>query len=300
MGDRDSPLAVDVPRAAQDRPSWVKVGVIAAVGFGIGVLWPRIAGVRLGPSAPGDAPPAAVSPAAAPRPETPAPDRAPAVLASAPSASAIPSAAASAPTAGPPHVVVSRGAVLGCKNDEGEALKGGACGALAGFDAIARPRLAHLRECSAAEGATGKLSVTFGLDFKGNRINVEIGRSTVPNLESISGCVKQNFAGVSLGAIDHDHPRYTVSYNATLGPPEAGAATPSATGSTPTSIDAPTASVVWEVAIVRDAPRTGQVVARLQRGTKVRVGQTQDNWYRVRYGGGFTSEGWVYRGSIGR
>jgi hypothetical protein len=58
--------------------------------------------------------------------------------------------------------------------------------------------------------------------------------------------------------------------------------------------------VVWEVAIVRDTPKTGQVVGRLQRGTKVRVGVMQDGWYRVRYGSGFTSEGWVYRGSIGK
>jgi hypothetical protein len=300
MRDKDSPLAVDVPRAAEDRPSWVKVGIIAAVGFGVGVLWPRIAVERLGPSAPGDAPPAAGAPAAPRPPEVPALDRAPAVLASAPSAT--PSASASAPsaTAGPPHVVVSKGMVVGCKNDEGDALKGGACGGLAGFDAIARPRLAHVRGCSAADGVTGKLAVTFGLDFKNNRINVEIGRSSVPNLESIGGCVKQNFAGVSLGAMDHEHPRYTVSYNATLGPPEAGSSTPSGTATSPVSTDAPTASVVWEVAIVRDTPRTGQVVTRLQRGTKVRVGQGQDNWYRVRYGSGFTSEGWVYRGSIGR
>jgi hypothetical protein len=224
----------------------------------------------------------------------------------APSAStpAGPSAsAASAPTAGPPHVVVSKGVVVGCRTEDGEALKGDkACGAVTGLDAIARPRIAHLRDCSAAEGVTGKLSLVFGLDFKGNRINVELGRgSTVPNLESIGGCVKQSFAGVSLGAMDHEHPRYTVSYNATLGPGEPGvplSALGAASGGV--SADAPTASVVWEVAIVRESPRTGQVVARLQRGTKVRVGQGQENWYRVRYGAGFTTEGWVYRGAIGR
>jgi hypothetical protein len=311
MGDKESPLAVDVPRAAEDRPSWVKVGVIAAVGFGIGILWPRIAGVRLGPSAPGDTPPAAGAPPIAPRgPEAPASDHAPAVLASAPglsqeartSASAVPSAAASA-AQGPPHVVVSRGAVVACKTDDGEALKGGqACGALTGFDAIARPRIAHLRECSAADGATGKLSLVFALDFKNNHVFVDVGKSsTVPNLESIGGCVKQSFAGVSLGAMDHEHQRYTVAFNATFSAPEPGGAT--STPGTPAgnvSPDAPTAAVVWEVAIVRDSPRIGQVIGRLQRGTRVRVGQGQDNWYRVRYGSAFASEGWVYRGSIGR
>jgi uncharacterized protein YgiM (DUF1202 family) len=41
-------------------------------------------------------------------------------------------------------------------------------------------------------------------------------------------------------------------------------------------------------------------VARLQRGTKVKVGAGQDGWYRVQYGSDFTSEGWVYRGAIGK
>jgi hypothetical protein len=302
MRDKDGPLAVNVPRAAEDRPSWLKVGVIAAVGFAVGVLWPRLAGVRMGPSAPGDTAPAASAPAA-PRPaEGPAPSGAPAVLAS---TSAAPTSASApvAASAAAPHVVVSRGAVVACKTDEGENLRGGqACGGLVGFDHIARPRLSRIKECPAAEGGSGRLSVVFALDFKGNRINFDIGKSTsVPNTEAIAACVKQSFSGVSLGAIDRDHPRYTVSYNVTLNPGEPGAAAAASGGATPAATaDAPTASVVWEVAIVRDAPRTGQVIGRLQRGTRIRVGQGQDNWYRVRYGTGFSSEGWVYRGSIGR
>src|SRR5450432_1642672 len=112
--ERDRPFSVDLPRAAEDRPAWVKVGVIAAVGFAVGVAWPRIAGVRLGPSAPGDAPSAATSSSPAPRGSEPAAGTAPAVLATAPSAP--PSAAA--PPSGPPHVVVSRGVITTCKNDD--------------------------------------------------------------------------------------------------------------------------------------------------------------------------------------
>ena len=48
----DGPLSVQIPRPAADRPSWSRVGVIAAVGFIVGVAWPRLAGVRLGPSVP--------------------------------------------------------------------------------------------------------------------------------------------------------------------------------------------------------------------------------------------------------
>jgi SH3-like domain-containing protein len=60
------------------------------------------------------------------------------------------------------------------------------------------------------------------------------------------------------------------------------------------------ALVVWEVAIIRDAPKTGKVVARLQRGSTLRVGAVKDGWYPVRYGEDFSGDGWVYRGAIGR
>ena len=52
---KDVPLAVEVPSPERDKPAWVKVGVIAAVGFIVGIAWPRLVGVRLGPSAPGEA-----------------------------------------------------------------------------------------------------------------------------------------------------------------------------------------------------------------------------------------------------
>jgi hypothetical protein len=45
-------------------------------------------------------------------------------------------------------------------------------------------------------------------------------------------------------------------------------------------------------------PRT--LVARLPRGTKVKVGTSKDGWYQVKYGDGFANEGWLYRGAIGR
>ena len=60
------------------------------------------------------------------------------------------------------------------------------------------------------------------------------------------------------------------------------------------------AAVEWEVALVRDLPKTGQVVARLPRGTKVKVGSAKEGWYSVKYGAAFANEGWLYRGAIGR
>ena len=52
---KEVPLAVGVPAADRDKPAWVKVGVIAGVCFVVGIAWPRLVGVRIGPSAPGEA-----------------------------------------------------------------------------------------------------------------------------------------------------------------------------------------------------------------------------------------------------
>ena len=51
---------------------------------------------------------------------------------------------------------------------------------------------------------------------------------------------------------------------------------------------------------MRDAPKVGTIVARLPRGTKVKLGPTKDGWYQVKFGDDFGTEGWVYRGAVGR
>jgi hypothetical protein len=226
--------------------------------------------------------------------------------------------AAPAPEA--PAVTVNRGVVLTCKTEDGEVKKGAlGCGAVPGFDGIAQPRLRKLAQCPAALGATGKLSIVFNIDFPQNKVTVEIGKSsTVANMDAFASCVRPAFQGVSLGALDHQNPHYALFYSLVFSPKNVAAAVASAGAATPTPLpvtpaspaspspaaadsDESTAQVIWEVAIVRDTPRTGQVLARLQRGTKIHLGSSgQDGWYRVKYGTDFASEGWVYRGAIGR
>jgi hypothetical protein len=58
--------------------------------------------------------------------------------------------------------------------------------------------------------------------------------------------------------------------------------------------------IEWPMAIVRDAPRDGKIVARLPKGTSVRIGSAKSGWYPIRYGEAVANEGWVYRGAIGR
>ena len=107
---------------------------------------------------------------------------------------------------------------------------------------------------------------------------------------------------MSVSALEHEHPRYTVAYSVgfeTRQPASPAVATSAAATSSATSADA-AAQVAWEVALVRDSPKTGKVVARLQRGTTVRIGTPKEGWYPVQYGDDFTRAGWVYRGAIGR
>jgi hypothetical protein len=313
-------VRVHVPTAAEDRPPWVKVGVIALVGFVVGVVWPRLAGIRPGPASPAESAANASASAQARASESAAPQRtplaasAPAVPGPAPSASAAASTAPSPPS-GPPTVTLGRGAVIACKNQDGESLKGAAaCGGLGGLDALATPHLRKLAQCPAVEGQSGKVVMILNVDFAAGSVGLSIGKATtVPNPDGIATCMRPHAIGIRPAALAHEHPRYTVLYTAILAAGEASSAgghaggtagdTPTAASSgagTTASSDSPSAQVVWEVALVRDNPRTGQIVGRIQRGTRVRVSAgPQEGWYRIKYGGS-ASEGWVYRGAIGR
>jgi hypothetical protein len=306
----DGPLQVQIPGPADDQPSWTRVGVIAAIGFIVGVAWPKLAGVRLGPSLPADATSATASGAPPPAGEPPSAAPTPAVAA----AIATPSIAAAAPTPAPvassPMLTVSHGAVFSCKTSDGDSLKGGDCGTLPGLDGVVMPRLRKLAECADAAGETGKLHLVAHVDFARGGLGVDLGRGQgVSSPDALLACAKGDVAGASLAGIPHDNPRYSVSYTvtfggaagATAGGAESATSTPG-TPSTPAStgpVDGE-AQVVWEVALIRDAPKTGKVLARLQRGSQVRIGAAHDGWYPVKYGDGFASDGWVYRGAIGR
>src|SRR5258707_3615989 len=113
LPERGRDLSVQVPPPSADRPSWTKVGVITAIGFSVGVAWPRIAGVRLGPSVPETSSETAAAAAPSSSAET---------AAAGTGASAEPAAVASiaspvpAPSALPgPTIAVGHGTVVACK-----------------------------------------------------------------------------------------------------------------------------------------------------------------------------------------
>jgi len=327
---KDAPYAVDVPSPDKDSPAWVKVGVIAAVGFVIGIAWPRVMGVKLGPSAPGES--AASAKASGAR----APDAPPASVAAAksgvtPSASASATAASASGSAasaggGPPNISVQKGAVISCKTGDGDVKKGKECGGVAGLDLLVAPRIRKVATCTAAEGQTGKLTFIVNADFGKNTFGWDVGKSsTVGNLEGITGCLKTHFQGVGTAGVTHEHAKYTVSYSATFAP---GAEAPKddanakndkadkndkgddkseAKGKdgkdekSDVALGAGAeATIGWEVALVRDAPKTGSVVARLPRGSKVKIGASKDGWYSIKFGDGFANDGFIYRGALGK
>jgi hypothetical protein len=298
----DGPLSVHVPSPGDDRPSWLGVGAIAVVGFVVGVAWPRLAGVRLGPSVP-EGTIASVSPSADPaplgRPSSAVPPPAvPAAMAAPAAVSVAPAAVAPSPAG--PRVSVAHGAVFACKTPGGESLKGNDCGTLGGLDAVVMGKLRKLAECPEAASTSGTLHLVVRPDFTRDAVTVGLGREHgVSTAEPLLACAKSALGGVSLTGIAHENARYSVAYAVSFGAPVAAAPPPAANA--PVAAADGTAQVEWEVAIVRDAPNTGgKVLARLPRGTPLHLGSAKDGWYPVKYGDAFGSDGWVYRGAIGK
>jgi len=293
----DAPLSVEIPAPLGDRPAWGKVGIIAGCGFVLGIAWPSLTSTRIAPHPPGEG---AASAAAA---STPAPNAAPAEPPVAPS-----KPPATAASAGPPErIAVGHGAILNCRDQGEESTED--CGSLE-FDPVAVPRIKALAQCPGAAGAAGKLSLGFDVDFRRKEVRVMNGKSTTlpkEKAEALVKCADTAFDKVSLAEIPHKHRRYLIFYTATFaGADKVAAAEPPADKPTvegpvagTTTSESPAsgfATVVWDVVLVRDAPKTGSVVGRIMRGSRVKVIAHQGEWYRVSFG---ATEGWVYRGTIG-
>ena len=314
-------LNVEVPAqpggAEASSSPFVRVGVIALVGFGVGVAWPRVMGIQVGP---------------APIPSLTAgePESDPRALATAgtatplASASAAPAASNSAPTKanGPVAITIAKGVVLSCRNSEGETLKGRECGgAPKGLDAFVAPHLGKLAQCPAASEAQGKLSAVLTFDFRASRLTSEVGKSsTVSTTEPLGKCLKEALSGVELPTVSHEHSRYAVAYSVNFEPGQKSAAAdssakpapadsadeatdpaaPSASGSSgPMPSEGSSAVIEWDTARVRNAPRNGEIIARWSKGTKVTVVTHQGGWLKVKRDGS-SEEGWIYKSALGR
>jgi hypothetical protein len=202
-------------------------------------------------------------------------------------------------------ISVGQGFILNCW-DYADA-KQKECGSLQ-FDPIAVPKIKSLAQCPAAAGVAGKLSIGFDIDFRKKTVHPKVGKSTSvarESAETIIKCAEPLFENLGLWEVPHEHRHYTVFYTAELSPPGKQAETQSdhpavegriagtTTGETPAS---GMATIGWDVALVRDAPKTGSVVGRILQGSKVKMVGRQGEWYRVQYG---AIDGWIHRGAMG-
>ena len=285
---RRGSLRVEVPRPEQDKPELGRVGVIAAAGFAIGIAWPWLAGVRLVPSPPKEDSVEAAVPSAAP----------------ALAGSAAPAAApAGSEAPAPPQrtdaetTKISDMQVTGCRDGKGKKKKD--CDKIAIDDRV-RPHLAALTACQEARGASETLSIGLELSFVEQTItDTFAGKSTTFDREkahALVDCAKKELATVRLDGLGHEHDEYTVFYFVQFIPP--GTAVTERPAGDDTAEASGLATVVWDVAVVRDQPEDGKIVTRLRYGTRVAVSARRGKWYEVKYDAK-GAKGWVHQNALG-
>ncbi|RYZ01963.1 MAG: SH3 domain-containing protein [Myxococcales bacterium] len=295
--DKRPALKVEVPGSKEDGVKFGRVGIIAAVGFAIGIAWPRLAGVKLVPSVPV---PAAAEASARELTGAPAETSKPAPAAPLP----VPSVPA-ADKAPAERVLISDVQVASCRNEQGKRAQ--SCDRIE-FDRLAREHLRELAACPGTESAAGVLSLGFELDFGAGKVkSIQSGKSTSLEQDVVDrflACAKDGFANVPLAGIAHEQRAYTLYYRLELLSPAGSAAKPSATEPAPAASGestpaSGTATVSWDVALVRSQPaRDGEVRARVLSGTRVVVTGKSGDWFRIKYDAK-GSQGWVYRTAIG-
>lgn len=289
-----SGLSVQIPKPGDDQPRLVRVALIAVVGFAIGVAWPRLAGIKLVPNAPVESEATAATSGDEAKSASPAASAAPPPAAKAAPASEPPPAPPAEPS---DRLDVSEPKVTSCRDAKGGRTE--KCDAIP-VDGLMRPKILALATCPAADGVQGKLSLGVELDFdSGKATDVLKGKSTnLPDAtaDALITCAKKEFQTLSLSDVKHDHAKYTVFFLVELKPP--GPGPDAAKGPKEVATASGRASVTWEVAIVRDQPKDGEIVARLMRGTRVVVTGRDGDWYRIKYDAK-GSEAWVFRTAIG-
>jgi hypothetical protein len=193
---------------------------------------------------------------------------------------------------------VGTGFILHCRDEQQDVED---CGSFT-LDPVAVPKIKGLARCPAAKGASGKLSLGFDVDFRAKAVRVLLGKSTSLPRDAADGlvhCSEAAFQQLNWAALPHDHRQYTVFYSVRFGEGAANASTserPPVASPAPPGADGSSAFIAWDVALLRDTPKSGAIVERLLKGAKVKVLGHDGNWFRVQYG---TIQGWVYREAIG-
>jgi hypothetical protein len=270
------------------------VGIIAVVGFGLGILWPRLLGWSVGPTRPSST---TTIPAAQQNNVPPPPASMQAATADATAEEA--GDDAEGPT-NKQTVVIGDGKVDGCRNKKNDRVD--ECGKI-NFDKIAKARLAELVRCPAVIGLEGNVSLQLTLNFEKNEVVVdgEKKKSGLPSdtIRGILLCAGKELKGVELEKVPHTHLKYTLVYDLSFYPPGKApvVAEPGSPSADPAEEGLGRATVSWEKALLRETPEEGKVVARVPQGTRVKVLEQKGDWFKVESGKG---KGWVYRQAIGK
>jgi hypothetical protein len=252
-----------------------RVSIIALLGFAVGVVWPRLAGVSLVPEPPVEhSVPAEPSDVKAATGATEAPPR----------------------TITPKErLVIGPAKITSCRDRAGKQVE--SCGTLE-IDTLLQPTLLALTECPAANGAFGMLSLGFELDLVQAKISgVQSGKSTTlpaSVTKEILRCAEEGLALVSPARDKGAHGSYTIYYVLEFKTPEEVVSSESDV--TPASGKG---TVRWQTALIRKEPaRDGEVLARLLSGSEVMVTGRHGEWYRVKYDAQ-GREGWVHGAALG-
>ena len=299
---KDPPVKIEAPPASSDRAITTKVGLVAALGFVVGVAWPRFVGMQIGPNVPGAreaAPSTSASGAAAPSAPKPA------ASTDAAAADAEGEAQDEDGTLNRQRVVIADGVVESCRNKKGDKLED--CGKVP-VDRLVKSRLANLSKCPSAIGLEGTLGLGISSDFdKSDILVLEAGKSALPSstVKGVLKCAGEDLSGVELEKIGHTHPRYLVRFDVAFYPPgksppkpdDAKAETAASGEGAAEDPGLGTATITWEKALVRESPKDGKIATRIPQGTRVKLLEQKDDWYRIEAG---KAKGWIYRQSIGR
>jgi hypothetical protein len=252
-----------------------KVGWIAAIGFAIGVAWPRLFGLSLVPEAPERE-----------GAEREAPER----------AEVVPSEPGEQKKLAPSDLLeISEPMVTSCRDDKEKPLPN--C-ADVNFDDLLHASLLSLSECPASVGVFGTLSIGMEVSFRLGKIHkLESGKSTnLPEavLAEIMKCADRQLGAVSLTRTVAQAASYTVFFKLTFKSAEIAAS--EAESILPAS---GVATVEWRTALVRDEPEgESKVRARVLSGARLTVTGRRGDWYRVKYDAK-GREGWTHGAALG-
>lgn len=298
MAKEDAPLTVKIPAPAEDRAISSKVGIIAVVGFAVGVLWPRLLHVKVGPTPPDQEPRTAVAAA----------NTAQASASAAPPTSSAPDPVDVGDdppkTTNKETVIVAPGVITGCVNKKKENVQD--CGPFS-FDKYVSDKLAALGTCAFAIGQKGDYSVSLNVNFDEKKPSITVSegkvKSTFGTMASrgLLKCTQDELKTIELDKIPHTHQSYRVEYKLSFYPPGVSPEEPKdpAAPGDEDKTELGNATVVAAKAIVRDKPERekGKQIAKLPQGTHVKILRQDKDWYEIESG---KTKGWVHRQAIGK